>query len=204
MKVITLIGADASGKDTQIALLKKHFENQNKKVQVVTIWDSLAEFSLVDDKKSLQEIVETFLLKYEAHSRSFFLLACLKNAISKVDTNNDIILLNGFYHKYWGSEMSYGVESLFWEKNISEFLSSDKIIYLKTSVEQCLSRKAFWSKYEQGLAKFVDQNKNQTKEEFQRDLHKNLDIIALGINNIAIVDGAGSIDKVFSEILREI
>lgn len=204
MEVITLIGADACGKDTQIASLKKHFEGQNKKVQVITIWDSLAEFSSINDKKSLQEIVETFLLKYEAHARSFFLLACLKNSVSKIDATADIILLNGFFHKYWASEMAYGVESALWEKNISEFVPSDKVFYLKTPIEQCLSRKTSWSKYEQGLGLFAKKIEKLSKVDFQKNLHANLDRISHTIENLIVIDGSQSVEKVFSDLVKEI
>lgn len=204
MKIITIIGADASGKDTQIALLKKELEAQNKKVQVITIWDSLREFSAVPDKKALQEIVETFLLKYEGHARSFFLMACLRNSVSKIDSTNDVVLLNGFFHKYWASEMTYGVESALWEKNISEFVSSDKIIYLKTSAEKCLERKTSWSKYESGMGKFVGGQKTSDKDQFQKSMHQNLDTIAAQLKNVITIDGSESIENVAINILKAI
>ncbi|MFA6238177.1 MAG: hypothetical protein WC635_12665 [Bacteriovorax sp.] len=204
IEVITLIGADASGKDTQIEMLKKHFENLNKKVQVITIWDSLREFTTINDKKSLHEIVEIFLLKYEAHARSFFLLACLKNSMAKLDQKNDIILLNGFFHKYWASEMSYGVESSFWEKNISEFVISDKIFYLKTPLEHCLKRKSSWSKYEQGLAMYSDTQPSVDKIVFQQNLHSNLESIASRIDNLVVIDGSKPKDQVFKELVAQL
>ena len=204
MRVITLIGADASGKDTQVELLKKHFEAQGKKVQVITIWHSLMDFQTISDKKMLQEIVETFLLKYEAHARSFFLLACLKNSLSKVDPSNDIILLNGFFHKYWASEMSYGVESELWEKNISTFMTTDKIFYLKTPVEKCLARKTSWSKYEQGLGQYTAGTNKLSQEGFQQSLHKNLDKLSNSIKNLITLDGAKSIDDVFSDLTKHL
>lgn len=204
IEVITLIGADACGKDTQIELLKKHFEAQNKKVQVITIWDSLSEFASIKDKRSLQEIVEIFLLQYEAHARSFFLLACLKNSEAKLDPTNDIILLNGFYHKYWASEMSYGVESSFWEKNRSEFVISDKVFYLKTPVLECLRRKTSWSKYEQGLARFAANHQRVDKTVFQKNLHTHLERISNSIENLVVIDGSKSVDEVFKEIVAQL
>lgn len=204
MKIITLIGADASGKDTQIALLKEHFENLNQKVQVISIWDSFIDFANLTDKKSLQEIVETFLLKYEAHARSFFLMACLKNSLSRLNSANDIVLLNGFFHKYWASEMTYGVDNSLWEKNISEFIESDQVYYLKTSAEQCIARKTSWSKYEQGLARFAPNLEKMTKEIFQENLHTNLDKIAVKIPNLKIIDGGRPVDLVFRDLIKEI
>jgi thymidylate kinase len=85
MQLITLVGADASGKDTQIALLKNHFLREKKKVQVITIWDSLGEFSEIPDKKMVRSVVETFLLKFDSYARSLFLMSCLKNSFSKIN-----------------------------------------------------------------------------------------------------------------------
>ena len=204
MKVITLIGADASGKDTQIELLKKHFEGHNKRVQVITIWDSLAEFSKIADKKSLHETIETFLLGFTARARSFFLLACLKNSYSKLNSSNDIVLLNGFFHKYWASEMVYGVESSLWEKNISEFAETGTTIYLKSSLENCLERKVSWSKYEQGLGKFDQESKQLGKEEFQENLHRNLDQISTKTKDLITINGDQAIEEVFKDVISKI
>lgn len=204
IKIITLMGADASGKDTQLAVLKKHLEAQHKKVQVITIWDSLSEFSAVNDKKSLQQIVGTFLLKYEAHARSFFLMACLKNSVSKIDSTCDYVLLNGFFQKYWASEMSYGVESALWEQNHSQFPVSDKIIYLKTPVEVCMARKTSWSDYEQGHGLFVDQKKYLSREEFQKELHSHLDDISKKYKNCVVIDGSQTEAQVSVDLIKEL
>lgn len=200
MKVITLIGADASGKDTQIAHLKNYFLGEGKKVQSITIWDSLSEFSEIKDKKTLQEVVETILLKYEPHARSFFLISCLKNSLAHIDPTVDVVLLNGFYHKYWASEVTYGVESEQWIQNLSQFISSDIYFYLKTPVDICATRKNQWSKYEQGLGKSVN-GKVFTCETFQEKLHQNLDKITGQIKNLHTVDGSKDEDSVFKEIL---
>lgn len=204
MKVITLIGADASGKDTQIALLKQHFEEKKKKVQVITIWDSLGEFTSLPDKKSLHTTIEIFLLKFTPVARSFFLMSCLKNSLSKMSTDSDIVLLNGFFHKYWAAEMVYGVPSSLWEKNISELSKSGSIIYLQTSVESCLKRKNSWSKYEQGLAQFEKAGEEMSKEVFQGQLHRNLSAISSLFPHVITIDGNRSVDEVFSSIIKNI
>ena len=204
MRVITLMGADACGKDTQIALLKSHFENAGNKVQVITIWDSLIDFNEVKDKKTLQAIIEIFLLNYEAHARSYFLMSCLKNSLAKMDSSNDIVILNGFFQKYWASEMSYGVESDLWEKNSSEFSVSNIIFYLKAPVSACLSRKVSWSKYEQGLGQFTLGKNHIPKEMFQELLHANLDRIAEKIINHIPIDASRPIEEVFKEIVAKI
>lgn len=203
MKIITLIGADASGKDTQIAMMKSHLESIGKSVQVITIWDSLSEFAAIEDKKILKQTVETFLLKFEPEARSFFLLSCLKNSESKIDTTKDYILLNGFYHKYWASEMAYGVSSDFWKKNKDVFRSSDKIFYLKTPLEVCLSRKQHWSNYEQGLGLFQNNmNKLATKEDFQKKLHDELEIVIKNFSAVTVINGNNSQESVFKEIIN--
>lgn len=202
MKIFTLMGADACGKDTQLEKLRKHFEGLGHKVQVITIWDSLRDFHQIEDQKTLHKIVETFLLKFEPHARSFFLLACLKNAVSKIRPDSEIIFLNGFYQKYWASEMNYGIEKTFWEKEISSFPPSDKIIYIKTPVEVCLKRKEQWSQYEQGLGISLSTSVYESKETFQKKLHQKVDQVAAMMPNCHIIDGSQSIEEVFKSILK--
>jgi thymidylate kinase len=204
MKIITIIGADASGKDTQVELIKNHYEKLNKKVQVITIWHSMADFTVVKDKKLLQEIVETFLLKYEAHARTFFLMACLKNSMEKITIDNDIVLLNGFFHKFWATEMSYGVESEMWEKNICTFINVDKSFYLKTPVDVCLDRKTDWTKYEQGLGKFTGKMMISDTKTFQTNLHAHLENIVSKTKNLVVLDGTQSIEAIFNAIIKQL
>jgi dTMP kinase len=209
MKIITIIGADASGKDTQVELIKNHYEKLNKKVQVITIWHSMADFTVVKDKKLLQEIVETFLLKYEAHARTFFLMACLKNSMEKITIDNDIVLLNGFFHKFWATEMSYGVESEMWEKNICTFINVDKSFYLKTPVDVCLDRKTDWTKYEQEYYQSpslegIYQLQAMYATTFQTNLHAHLENIVSKTKNLVVLDGTQSIEAIFNAIIKQL
>jgi thymidylate kinase len=201
MKIITLVGADASGKDTQIAMMKSHLESLGKSVQVITIWDSLSEFSAIEDKKVLKQTVETFLLKFEAEARSYFLLSCLKNSESRVDKSKDYVLLNGFYQKYWASEMAYGVSSDLWKKNTGVFLKADQMFYLNTPVEVCLARKENWSNYEQGLGKHMFA-KNISKEEFQKKLHVELDGVMKEYSSAKVINGHQSTENVHKDLIK--
>jgi thymidylate kinase len=200
MKLVAIVGADASGKDTQIAKLKAHLEALGKRVQVISIWDSLAEFVSISDKKILKQTVETFLLNFEAEARSFFLLSCLRNSESKIKTDCDYIFLNGFFHKYWASEISYGVDSTLWENNTPFFRKTDSVIYLRTSVEICLKRKEEWSNYEQGKGKFKGEALS-SKEDFQKKLHSQLDLLMKQYPEVKAINGDQHPENVFNEIL---
>lgn len=201
MKTVTLIGADASGKDTQMAMLKEHFEKAGKKVQVITIWDSLVEFASIPDKKILKQTIETFLLSFEPEARSFFLMSCLKNSESKIRDDVDYVFLNGFFQKYWASEAAYGVPRELWKTNSERFLKSDVTLYLQTSLEQCLKRKQDWSNYEQGKGRFFSQTL-QSREDFQRKLHEELDLIVSGTPEAKIVSGNQAPHRVFKDIIQ--
>lgn len=216
MEIINLIGADACGKDTQIALMKKYFEEQKKVVQVISIWDSLIDFSSYLDKNSLQKIVDVFLLKFEPHARSFFLLSCLKNSFAKIRYNSDVVILNGFYHKYWASELSYGLDNDLWKNNMSYFsqistssplhknIQQQKYIYLETNLDICKSRRNQWSKYEQGLAPSLNQQVKDLQT-FQTELHKNLQMLVKDlekIESVAQINGNQSQENVFQDILK--
>jgi thymidylate kinase len=202
MQRIVITGADASGKDTQIASLEKHFLESGQKVQKLAIWDSLADFSKVSDKKVLNEILDSFLMKFEPHARSLFLMSCLRNSLDKIHGSVDVVLINGFIYKYWASEMSYGVESAFWKANSEFFLKPDRVIYIKTPVEQCLSRRNEWSKYESGLARSLMPQKLSFRE-FQASVHKNMNLVLSTISDVITIDGSSEIPRVFTQLQEQ-
>jgi thymidylate kinase len=203
MKYISFIGGDASGKDTQIEMLKKYLEINGQTVQVVSIWDSLVEFSTIGDKKILKEIVETFLLKFSPEARSHFLLACLKNSYDKIDQKKNVIILNGFYQKYMASELTYGVGSEIWNLSAKHFNQQAVSFYIRTSFNDCLKRRSDWSKYESGQARYL-RSTPYTLGEFQEKMHQHLDQIAKTISGLCSIDGGQDIQKVHEDILKHL
>lgn len=204
MKFLVVTGADACGKDTQIASLVQHYADLGKHAQALTIWDSLADFSHINDKQTLMEVLDSFLMKFEPHARSLFLLSCLRNSIDKIRGNSDIVIFNGYFFKYWASEMSYGLDKNFWQKSVQGLLPTpDKVFYLRTPVEQCLSRRLKWSHYEQGLARSLVSDEVSFND-FQRGIHRHLDDILKDVKNVEILDGALPVDQVFAQLVAKL
>lgn len=200
MKFIVVTGADACGKDTQIASLVQHLSNQGQAVQPLTIWDSLQDFAHISDKKVLMDVLDSFLLKFEPHARSLFLLSCLRNSLDKIKSATEVVLFNGYVFKYWASEMSYGIEDEFWQKSIESLMPKpDQVFYLKTPLEQCLSRRLKWSQYEQGQARHAGDGKKDFIE-FQKSVHLHLDQILDRLPGLQILDGSQSPEAVFTAL----
>lgn len=204
MKLIVVTGADACGKDTQIASLVQHYADLGQHAQALTIWDSLQDFSHIEDKKTLMDVLDSFLMKFEPHARSLFLLSCLRNSLDKIKSQSEVVILNGYFYKYWASEMSYGLAKSFWQNEVQGLLPvPEKIFYLRTPVEQCLSRRLKWSQYEQGLARSLHK-KALNFNEFQHNVHKNLDQILHDIKNVEVLDGAQSVEFVYSQLVTKL
>lgn len=152
MKFIAITGPDACGKDTQIEKLSSNLKAQGLKVQKLSIQDSLQDFVEIADMKTINAVLNVFLLKMPAEARSHFLLSLLKNSIAKINSQADVILYNGYWYKYAASEQAYGVAREMWLKNIESLPRPDLIIEIQASFENCLLRRAQWSAYESGQA----------------------------------------------------
>jgi thymidylate kinase len=204
MKFVVVTGADACGKDTQIGSLLQHCAEEGRHVQALTIWDSLQDFTHINDKKTLMDVLDTFLMKFEPHARSLFLLSCLKNSLDKIKPQTEMVIFNGYFHKYWASEMSYGVDPGFWENSLKGLLPvPEKIFYLRTPVDQCLGRRLKWSQYEQGAARSLHKVALNFRE-FQTEIHKNLDKILLGQKGVETLDGSLPVEEVFSQLVNRL
>ena len=209
--MIVLTGADASGKDTQIKLLEEALQLKGKKVQILTIWDSFGDFENIGDPVLLKKVLSGFLLKFEPHARSLFLMSSLRNSLDKIKSSSEIVLVNGYIYKYWASEMAYGVERDFWKTSFLLFPQPHSIFYIRTDLKECLKRREQWTNYEKGEGRFAN-NISLNFFDFQEAIHKNLDKLMAELINepmtdlrpeqagVRIVDGNKSQDIVFQEI----
>lgn len=170
MKTLVITGPDACGKDTQIERLSSSLRSVGKKVQVLSIQNSLADFKEIADMKTIDSFLSVFLLKFESTARTYFLLSLLRNAISRVDKKADLVIWNSYWYKYAASELAYGAPSQIWLGPLESFPQPDHIFVLQASLESCLLRRARWSEYESGGA-----STQLNLESFQKSMRKNLD-----------------------------
>ncbi len=200
MKFIVITGPDASGKDTQIERMSSHLKSRGLTAQTLSIKNSLQDFAEVADIKTLNSILNVFLIKFEPQARSHFLLSLLKNSIAKINPNCDVVLYNGYWFKYLASESAYGVEKSFWEKNIESFPKPDLVIGLKASWESCKLRRSQWSAYEKGQALIAS-----SLESFQTKMRNQLfSCLDEWLGNKAFIDADRDEDTISQEILNHV
>ena len=115
-----------------------------------------------------------------------------------------MVIFNGYFYKYWASEMSYGLDRVFWGKQIQELLPEpEKVFYLRTPVDQCLSRRLKWSQYEQGMARSLYKN-SLNFNEFQAEVHKNLDSILMDKEGVEVLDGSLPVEDIFAKLVKRL
>lgn len=145
-KLICITGLDGAGKSTLVERLSTQFSS----VAVSNIWDIMDGSIETVPFKSKADI-DTYLCELTADSRLLFLAHALQFSIDKaLQSEKEIILLNGYYYKYFATEMALGANVGLVEHLIKSFPTPDLVIKLELDVESSLKRKERLSKYECG------------------------------------------------------
>lgn len=159
-KLICITGPDGSGKTTVLnALLEKY-----KGYRECSIWDALEhpDSNLFASKLD----VDNYLSSLTTDARVFFLAHALRYSIDLgMQADEDVLLLNGYYYKYFVSEAANGAESELLEYIKSTFPKPELVVYLDVPVEITTNRKKRFSRYECGGVEMPDASKF---EEFQK------------------------------------
>jgi len=149
-QIIVVTGKDGSGKST---LIKKLIENIPNSMEI-TIWDAL-DPNLFNSKQK----VDDYLSKLTPNSRALFLAhALIQSMEMALKSEQSILLFNGYFYKYFSSELAYGANELL-IKNLSDFFPKpSKVIKLNISSNMAFRRKTKVTKYECGLKEVNEQN----------------------------------------------
>ena len=155
-KFICITGMDGTGKSTLVNALAVAFSD----VQVASIWD------LFDQKEqkflfSSKQDIDRFLCSLTPDSRILFLAHALKFSIDKAFAKGKKLLLaNGYYYKYFTTELALGATPMLVSDLQKIFPSPDLVIELKLPIAESAHRKQALSRYECGLSQMP------SKEEF--------------------------------------
>jgi thymidylate kinase len=147
-------GPDGSGKTTQIARIGEALSKRGKKkIVAMTIWDMLLDPSTrgrVAFKSPVE--LDSFLEILTPMARMLFLSHCLYTALDlAVKRKPDIILANGYWYKYWATEVAHGGDAEAMLDLMKVFPEPVLTFCLDISVDEAFTRKAKLSGYETGF-----------------------------------------------------
>jgi dTMP kinase len=154
-QLICVTGPDGSGKTTQIARIAEALSRRGrKKIVPMTIWDMLLDPSTRGRVafKSPAEL-DGFLEVLSPMARMLFLAHCLYAALDlAVARKPDVILANGYWYKYWATEVAHGGDPEAMLDLVKVFPEPALTFCLDISADEAYRRKTKPSGYETGFA----------------------------------------------------
>lgn len=149
VKLICITGIDGVGKSTLVDL----FSDKFPEAYISNIWDIMDGGIETVPFKSKQDI-DNYLCELSPDSRLLFLAHALKYSVDKaLDSGCDLVFLNGYYYKYFASELALGASTNLVDLLISTFPIPDYIFNLELPLTDIANRKPYFSRYECGLSK---------------------------------------------------
>lgn len=143
MKLIAITGLDGTGKSTLCRNVCRKFP----KFRTVSIWDTM-DGSLFHTKKD----IDTYLCTLSANARLLFLSHALMQALDKaLKSDAETLVLDGYYYKYFASELALGANATLVKKLMEAFPVPDLVIKLVSDPTVSYAQKDMLSSYECGL-----------------------------------------------------
>jgi thymidylate kinase len=153
--LICVTGPDGAGKTTQIARIAEALNKRGtKKIVPMTIWDMLLDPTTRGRIafKSPAEL-DAFLEILHPMTRMLFLAHCLHAALDlALARKADMILANGYWYKYWATEVAHGGPAEAMLGLMTVFPEPVITFFLDITAEEAFKRKAKLSGYETGFA----------------------------------------------------
>jgi dTMP kinase len=194
-RLICITGPDGAGKSTMIKLLSEKLES----VAVSNIWD-IMEGGITNVPFKSKKDVDDYLCELTPHSRLLFLAHALKYSTDKaISKGKEYVLLNGYYYKYFASELALGANEGRVNELIGFFPQADKVFYLEVSPEEAAKRKSRLSRYECGLVNepsVKDFISFQYKAVYFRDFFER--------SNREIVDTTHGVERILDQVFTRI
>jgi len=146
-KLICITGPDGSGKTTVIDELRKIFAPSDH----AHIWKLLGMTSGLPFRS--KEDIDSFLCQLSPDSRLLFLAHAFKFAIdSCMGSANEYVFINGYYYKYFASELVLGASRELAADLMKIFPEPDITFFLDYPMKATAERKITFSRYECGLS----------------------------------------------------
>lgn len=144
-KLIVITGSDGSGKST----LTKCLLGKSNRLREVSIWDAM-DPNLFKTKAD----IDNYLCTLTANARALFLAHALVQGLEKAEESSaEVLVANGYYYKYFASELALGADGELIKKLSSFFPKPDFVIKLEVDSSVAFKRKERLSRYECGLKK---------------------------------------------------
>lgn len=190
MRLIAITGTDGTGKSTLCRNLCAKYATFKE----VSIWDAM-NGSLFHSKKD----IDNYLCSLSANARLLFLSHALIQALDLAKKSRaEVLLLNGYYYKYFASELALGADKELVKKMIGIFTKPEINIELSGDPKVTFSRKEKLSRYECGL----QVPSMETFQEFQKRV-----LVEWGFFDRSewnIISSEDSIDEVFNNCIKMI
>ena len=190
MRIIAITGADGTGKSTlcrKLCIEYPHFRE-------VSIWDAM-EGSLFHSKKD----IDNYLCSLSSNARLLFLSHALIQALELgINSRADVLLINGYYYKYFASELALNADPELVDMMIATFPAPDLAIELVGDIKTNFSRKDKLSRYECGL----QTPSLETFKGFQKKVIANFQ--TFDRKGWITISSKLTIDEVFNESLNSI
>ena len=147
-KLICITGIDGVGKSTLVELLAEKIPT----AYISNIWDIMEGGVETVPFKSKQDI-DNYLCELSPDVRLLFLAHALKFSVDKaLDSGSDLVILNGYYYKYFASELALNASADLVDSLMGAFPKPDYVFQLELSIEEIVNRKPHFSRYESGLS----------------------------------------------------
>ena len=181
-RIICVTGGDGAGKSTQIAALSATLTDGGSSCAEVSIWDGLQDSTISEHLPfGSAAAVYRYLQVLTPNSRVHFLYHALQLAIDlAVRKGADTMLINGYWYKYFATEVAHGGDPNMLRALTAGFPEPDLTFYLSTSADDALARKHRRSDYESG---YGDENEFL---DFQQRSRSVLDDLAAELNWVRI------------------
>ncbi len=150
--LVCLAGGDGSGKSTQIEAVREALIARGMDVRTASIWDGLTNPRVAPALPFAgRSAVHEYLGVLGPAARTHFLFHAMHVAMDCARADSpDLVLIDAYWYKYFATEVAQGGDPAVLRQWTRGFQRPHLTVYLRTSVDTAVRRKAVPSDYESG------------------------------------------------------